>query len=125
MKTAKDFMDEANAVVPRLSAEEGIALYNEGNTLFVDVRDSGLIAQTGTIAGAERIARGMMEFMADDTMPMHNPKLKKDQKIALVCGAGGQAALAGKTLHDMGFTDVVNVGGFKDWAEAGGPTEAG
>ena len=45
---------------------------------------------------------------------MHNLKLKKDQKIALVCGAGGQAALAGKTLHDMGYTDVVNVGGFKD-----------
>ncbi|MEO1562568.1 MAG: rhodanese-like domain-containing protein [Pseudomonadota bacterium] len=125
MKTAKDYLEEANAVVPKMAPTEAIELHKSGAALFVDVRDSGLIAQTGTIAGAERIARGMMEFTADDSMPMHNPKLKKDQKIALVCGAGGQAALAGKTLHDMGYTDVVNVGGFKDWVEADGPTEEG
>ena len=125
MKTAKDFLEEANAVVPRLSAEDGIALHKAGGAVFVDVRDSGLVSQSGTIAGAERIARGMMEFTADENTPFYNDKLKKDQKIALVCGAGGQAALAGKTLVDMGYTDVVNVGGFNDWKEAGGPTEAG
>jgi rhodanese-related sulfurtransferase len=126
MKTAMDFLDEANAVVPRLSTEEAIALHQAGGAVFVDVRDSGAIADSGTIAGAERVARGMIEFVADPAMEaFHNPKLAKDAKIALVCGAGGQAALAGKTLKDMGFADVVNVGGFGDWEAAGGPTEAG
>ncbi len=125
MKTSKDFMEEANAVVPRITAEEGIALHSAGTAVFVDVRDSGMVAQTGTIAGAERIARGMMEFCACDTTNFYNQALQKNQKIALVCGAGGQAALAGKTLVDMGYTDVVNVGGFSDWKEAGGPTEEG
>ena len=123
MKAAKDFLDEANAVVPRISAEDGIAKHAAGNTVFVDVRDSALIAETGTFAGAERVTRGMIEFAADAATPFHNPALTHDADIVLICGAGGQAALAGKTLKDMGFQNVSNVGGFKDWKDAGGPTE--
>ena len=32
-------------------------------------------------------------------------------------------SLAGKTLKDMGYTDVRNLGGFKDWVEGGGAVE--
>lgn len=124
MKTAKDFLDDANAVVPRLSAEEAIAKYNAGGGVFVDVRDSGAIAASGTIAGAHRIARGTLEFAADPTNPNHKDALQKDADIYLVCGAGGQAALAGKTLKDMGFENVTNIGGFAAWKDAGGPSEA-
>ena len=63
------------------------------------------------------------EFAADDATDYHNPALKKDAELYLVCGAGGQAALAGKTLKDMGFQNVTNVGGFPDWKAAGGPSE--
>lgn len=124
MKTAKDFLDEAHSTVPRLSADEAVKLHGS-SAVFVDVRDSGQIAQSGTIAGAHRIAQGMMEFVADPNTPFHNEALQKDAHIALVCGAGGQAALAGKTLKDMGYSNVVNVGGFADWQKAGGPTEKG
>lgn len=123
MKAAKDFLEEANTVVPRLSAEDAIAKYKAGGCIFVDVRDSGTIAQSGTIAGAHRIARGMIEFVADSATPMHNDVMKKDAEIYLVCGAGGQAALAGKTLKDMGFENVTNIGGFGDWKAAGGDVE--
>jgi len=47
--------------------------------------------------------------------------LKKDAQIILVCGAGGQAALTGKTLIDMGYTNVSNVGAIADWEKNGGP----
>jgi rhodanese-related sulfurtransferase len=123
MKTAKDFLEEANAVVPRMEPEEAIAKYNEGGGVFIDVRDSGTIAKSGTIKGAHRIARGMMEFTADPETPYYNDALRKDAAIYLICGVGGQAALAGKTLMDMGFTNVTNIGGFSAWKEAGGPTE--
>ena len=123
MKTAKDFLEEANAAVPRMSAADAIAKYNEGGAVFVDVRDSGAIAKSGTIAGAARIARGMMEFVADPATSFHNPALQKDADIYLVCGAGGQAALAGKTLQDMGYQNVTNIGGIGDWKEAGGAME--
>lgn len=121
MKTAKDFLDEAHAVVPKISAEEGITRHQAGNSVFVDVRDSADIAASGTIAGAHLVRRGMIEFHADDSHALHNPALKKDADIVLVCGAGGQAALSGKTLKDMGFQKVSNVGGFSSWKEAGGP----
>ena len=124
MKTAKDYMDEANAVVPKMTPEEGIAKHGS-DAVFIDVRDSAAIAASGTIAGAERIARGMMEFTADPAMPFYNDKLTKDAELILICGAGGQAALAGKTLMDMGYTNVSNVGGFKAWKDAGGPVEEG
>ncbi len=123
MKTAKHFLDEAHAKVPRISAEDGIARHAAGGTVFVDVRDSGDIAKSGTIAGALRVPRGFIEFVADPDTPFHNPAMRKDADICLICGAGGQAALAGATLVEMGFTSVTNVGGFGDWKKAGGPTE--
>jgi len=124
MKAAKDFLEEANAIVPRLSAEDAVAKYKAGGGVFVDVRDSSSIAQSGTIAGAHRIARGMIEFMADPATPMYNDVLQKDADLYLICGAGGQAALAGKTLKDMGYTNVTNIGGFGDWKAAGGAVES-
>ncbi|WP_210528884.1 rhodanese-like domain-containing protein [Rubellimicrobium arenae] len=123
MKTAKDYLDEANNQVPRVPVEDAMKKHAEGNALFIDVRDSGAIAKTGTIAGAARVPRGFMEFAADDSSQYHNPVLKKDAEIYLVCGAGGQAALAGKTLKEMGFTNVSNIGGIGDWKNAGGPME--
>ncbi len=123
MKTAKDYLDAANAIVPRLAAGDAIARHAKGGALFVDVRDSAAIAKTGTIAGALRVPRGFLEFSADAATPYYNPALKKDAEIYLVCGAGGQAALSGKTLLDMGFSNVHNVGGIGDWKGAGGPME--
>ena len=123
MKTSKDFLAEANAVVTRISSEEAIAAHAAGQGTFIDVRDGTAVANTGTIAGAHHVPRGMFEFNADAESPMHNPIFAKDATLYLVCGAGGQAALAGKTLTDMGYPNVINVGGFGDWKAAGGPTQ--
>ncbi len=124
MKTSKDYLDEANASVPRISAEEAMQAHGKDNAVFVDVRDSSAIAGSGTVAGAQRIPRGMLEFMADDASPLHNEAMKKDADIYVLCAVGGQAALAGKTLQDMGYSSVKNIGGFSDWKDAGGATEA-
>jgi rhodanese-related sulfurtransferase len=123
MKHAQDYLAEANAAVPRISAEDGVAIHQRGSAVFIDVRDSADVAKTGTIAGALRIPRGFIEFAADDTTSFHNPALQKDSEILLVCAAGGQAALAGKTLTEMGYQNVTNVGGISDWIAAGGETE--
>jgi rhodanese-related sulfurtransferase len=125
MKTAQDYLDAANAVVPTMDAKDAIAKHAEGNGVFIDVRDSSDIANSGTIKGAHRVPRGMIEFRADPKMEaLYNPIFQKDAEIYLICGAGGQAALSGKTLHDMGYKNVTNIGGFAGWKDAGGPTEA-
>ena len=124
MKNSNDYLSEANALVERVSVEEGIDLHKNKGAVFVDVRDSAAIAESGTINGALRIPRGFIEFAADPDSPFHNAELNRDATIILVCGAGGQAALAGKTLKEMGYESVRNIGGFADWRDAGGETEA-
>lgn len=121
MKTAKDYLDEANAVVKRIDVEEAIEKHNSKSAIFIDVRDSSDIAETGTITDALQIQRGLIEFVADEATELYNDALKKDSEIILVCGAGGQAALTGKTLVDMGYTNVSNVGAISDWKKSNGP----
>lgn len=121
MKTAKDYLDEANAVVKKIDFDAALQKHDSKSALFIDVRDSGDIAKTGTITDALKIQRGLIEFVADEATKLYNDALKKDSEIILVCGAGGQAALTGKTLIDMGYTDVSNVGAIGDWEKNGGP----
>ncbi|MDG2107127.1 MAG: rhodanese-like domain-containing protein [Woeseiaceae bacterium] len=123
MKRAKDYLSQANSVCPRISAAEGVKKYEAGHSVFIDVRDSAEINATGSIAGSLRIPRGFIEFAADDETDFHNKLLTKESDIVLVCGAGGMAALSGKTLIDMGYENVSNVGGIGDWIDAGGPIE--
>ena len=123
MKTSKDYLSEANSLVEKITVNDGIEKHKEGEALFIDVRDSADIANTGTITNCLRIPRGMIEFVADEASPLHNENLSKNKEIVLVCGAGGMAALTGKTLLDMGYTNIQNVGGIGDWIKAGGPVE--
>ncbi len=123
MKSAQYFLDVANETVPTLDAEGAVKLHGS-NAVFVDVRDSAQVAETGTIAGAQRIPRGFIEFAADETTDFHNPAMQKDADIYLICAAGGQAALCGKTLQEMGYKSVTNIGGISGWKDAGGPMES-
>jgi rhodanese-related sulfurtransferase len=50
-------------------------------------------------------------------------ELDKDATYVLYCRSGGRAGAAGDMLADMGFTDVVNAGGFDDLTAAGLPSE--
>ena len=115
MKTAQDFLKEANEIVEKIDTLDAIKKHGSNETIFIDVRDSGDIQKTGTIKDALTIPRGFIEFAADDQTPYFNTKLNKSSEIILVCGAGGQAALSGKTLIEMGYSNVKNVGGIGDW----------
>lgn len=121
--SVKQLLAEANAAVPRLSAEEARRLMAEPDVLLVDVRDAPEVAQTGKLRGALNVSRGMIEFRADDETPYHDPGFRKDRTIILYCASGGRSALAGKTLRDMGYQRVFNLGAFKDAVEAGAPVE--
>ncbi len=122
-KTVKDYMAEANAAVPRISVEDAKILQDKQGALIVDVRDGPELAKTGKAAGALHVSRGMLEFRADPDSPYHDPAFAKDRTVIVYCASGGRSALAGKVLKDMGFGQVYNVGGFKDWTDAGGAVD--
>lgn len=117
--TVKQMLDAAHAVVPRISAEDARARMAEG-ALLLDIRDAPELDAAGRAAGAHHISRGMLEFRADPDTPYADPELRKDRTIILHCASGGRAALAGKLLKEMGYADVFNLGGLKDWVEGGG-----
>jgi rhodanese-related sulfurtransferase len=120
--TAKQLLEAANAAVPKISGKEAQELVAKG-ALLVDVRDGTEVAATGKAAGAIHIPRGLLEFKADPTAPTADKNFSTDKTVIVHCASGGRAALAGKLLKDMGYEKVYNLGGLKDWIEAGGKVE--
>ena len=122
-KTAKQMVSEAEATVPRISGAEAKALRGQPGVVFVDLREASEISASGKVPGALAIPRGLLEFRADPESALHDAGLGGARTVVTYCASGGRAALAGKTLQDMGYADVRNLGGFKDWSEAGGEAE--
>ena len=119
MISYKQMMAAADAAVPRLTPAQSKEMIAKGDVLILDVRDGTEVAQTGKLKGAVHVARGSLEGRVDPEAPTYNPAFKRDGTILIHCAGGGRAALAGKTLKDMGYTKVFNAGGFKDLAGAG------
>ena len=121
--SVKQLMEAANAAVPKITPAQAKDMMRDGGVLVVDVRDAGEVDKTGKIAGAVNVSRGMLEFRADPESPYHDKAFAHDKTVILYCASGGRSALSGKTLKDMGYAKVFNLGAFKDWAESGGAVE--
>jgi rhodanese-related sulfurtransferase len=121
--SVKHMMEAANAAVPKITPAEAREMIGKGNTLVVDVRDAPEVEKSGKIAGAVHVSRGMLEFRADPDSPYHDKNFTRDKTVILYCASGGRSALAAKTLQDLGYDKVYNVGAFKDWVESGGAVD--
>jgi rhodanese-related sulfurtransferase len=121
--SVKDLLAAANGAVARISMEEAAKMMASGKALVVDVRDLPELQASGKVQGAINVSRGMLEFRADPQSPYYDKALDPGKTVILYCASGGRSALAGKTLQDLGYKDVRNLGAFKDWAEAGLPVE--
>src|SRR6202162_5290994 len=117
--SVKQMMEAANAAVPKITPAQAREMIDKGNMLVVDVRDAQEVQNSGKVAGAWHVSRGMLEFRADPELPTHDKNFAMDKTVILYCGSGGRAALAGKMLQDLGYDQVFNLGGFKDWADSG------
>jgi len=121
--TVKEMLAAARAAVPMIAPEEAAALIAQGKAVVVDVRDGTEVQASGKVKGARHVPRGLLEFRADPESPMHDPSFQKDKTLIVYCASGGRSALAGKTLKDMGYADVRNLGGFQDWVTSSGAVE--
>jgi rhodanese-related sulfurtransferase len=120
MKTVQSMLAEAEAEVPRISPQDAKALVGRSDALFLDVREPAEVAASGKVKGAVAVPRGLVEFRADPASPMHDAAFDRAKTVVTYCASGGRAALVGKTLKDMGYDKVRNLGGFKGWVDAGG-----
>jgi rhodanese-related sulfurtransferase len=127
-KTFKQLVAEAREGTEILSPADAQKRVKENpNTLVIDVRQSEEIPGTGAVPGSLNIPLGVLPLRADTELPesFREAKLQdRSTPVITTCGGGGQAALAAKTLKEMGFTNVAIMdGGTRGWKEAGLPVE--
>jgi len=125
MKTVQSMLAEADAVVPRISPDEAKKLVGRADVLFLDVREPAEVSASGKVPGAIAIPRGLVEFRADPASAAYDKNFDPSKTVVAYCASGGRSALVGKTLKDMGYANVRNLGGFKGWVDAGGEVEKG
>ncbi len=116
-KSYNQLVQEARAAVTTTTPQELKARIDAGEQLvLIDVREPPEWSQ-GTLPGAHRIPRGVLEGQVDG-------KIDRDATVVLYCGGGGRSALAAKSLREMGFDKVESLdGGFGGWSQMGLPLQ--
>lgn len=123
-KSAKRLVEEAAARVEELAPERVAELLEDPGYLIVDIRDPRELEREGTLPGAFRAPRGMLEFWVDPESPYYKPALDDGRTLVLYCGSAWRSALSAATLLDMGREDVAHLeGGFSAWKDQGLPIE--
>ena len=119
-KSLDDYLKEANELVPRLSYEQTMDLITNNDTVIIDVREESEVINYGLIKEAINIPRGLIEFKLSPNSPNNPVQIKENTNILVYCAGGYRSALAGKTLIELGFLHVFNIGGFNEWINSGG-----
>ncbi|TAN77987.1 MAG: rhodanese-like domain-containing protein [Magnetospirillum sp.] len=90
----------------------------------VDIRTPAEWAETGTIAGAQKImAFDERGKLAPDFIERLSQVVKPGDEVALICRSGNRTAVLGKALTEqLGYTHVYSVEkGMKRWIGDGKP----
>ena len=114
IKSANDLVSKALLEIRTISADEALALSDEGKCNIIDIREKGELDKTGRVENSNHIPRGMLEFWLDPDGPyFKSGKLDMSKEMVLFCAGGLRSALAAKSLKEMGFEKVSHIdGGF-------------
>ncbi len=86
---------------------------NTQDIVLVDVREKHEWNE-GYIPGAIHVPRGFLELQIEEAVP------DKSKTVVLYCAGGVRSLIAGSTLQQMGYKDVVSMsGGFGQWKGSG------
>jgi rhodanese domain-containing protein len=113
MKESEEAKKDSYTHIDQETAKQMMA--NEDGHIIVDVRSKDEYA-SGHIPGAICIPNESIT----NTQPEELPDL--DQVILVYCRSGNRSRQASQKLYDMGYTNVYEFGGIKDWT---GETVAG
>ena len=109
MKNFPELLKEANMQIETVSVEQLKSAVDDTDLIILDVQSKEVVEESGMIPNAIHVNRGFLEFYMDQRPdnPFKKVTVKPQNKIIVYCGAGGQGALATKTLQDMGFKNVI------------------
>ena len=115
-KTYRDVMAEARQLVPEWTPDDvGHRASNGGGYTLIDVREKEEYRE-GHLPGALSVPRGFLDIRIEETVA------DKNAPVVLYCASGTRSLLAGRTLKELGYTNVVSMsGGFSAWKNGGKP----
>jgi len=113
----------ARARIIRLTPTEAAAALTAG-ALVVDTRDSADRTAEGIIPGSVLVTRNTLEWRADPTAELPDPRIADPAlQLIVVCNDGYSSSLAAASLVDLGFTRASDlIGGYRAWKAEGLPT---
>ncbi|MEF2553187.1 rhodanese-like domain-containing protein [Aurantimonas sp. A2-1-M11] len=120
-KTMQDYVAEAKATTGVVAPADAHA----ADGVILDVRETGELAESGEVAGAVHVPRGFLEARADPSAESAHPPLTRahggGMPVHVLCASGARAALAARTLTEMGYDAKPIEGGLKAWCDHGLP----
>jgi rhodanese-related sulfurtransferase len=114
----------ARARVKEIETKDAIAMVDDPDVVFIDIRDVRERKRSGFIPGSFHCPRGMTEFWVDpESQYFKEVFAQEDKTFVFYCAGGARSALTVATLQDMGFEASHLKEGFSTWGEKGGPIE--
>jgi len=113
MANFRELLKATKGEIREVDTAEADELRTRPGAVVMDVREADEYEQ-GAIPGAMHISRGTLETSIEGRVPDH------DTPLIVHCAGGTRSAFAAKSLHELGYTDVVSVaGGFNKWKDEG------
>jgi molybdopterin/thiamine biosynthesis adenylyltransferase/rhodanese-related sulfurtransferase len=117
-EASREIMRRARELVPEWTPDqvhEALKRKGEGaqDLVLVDVREKHEWNE-GYIPGALHVPRGYLELQIEEAVP------DKTKPVVLYCAGGVRSLMAGATLKQMGYQNVISMaGGFGQWRARG------
>ena len=111
----RDLLAQAKSQITEIDTNEAASRIAAGGVIVLDVREPDEYEQ-GALPDALHIPRGHLEAQIEGRI------VEKTAPVLVYCAGGVRSAFATKTLHELGYTNVVSVaGGFGKWKDEGRP----
>jgi len=124
LSIGQDLASDPEVIAATLSIDEARACYNDGNTLFIDLRETGERAREGVIPGSLHTPYPALDDAISPGGLLNAMAMETGKQLILYCAYGERSALALKAMNEAGFSDVRHLGGGMDaWKCASGPLE--
>ena len=109
----RDLLAQAKSQITEIDTNEAASRITAGGVIVLDVREPDEYEQ-GALPDALHIPRGHLEAQIEARI------VEKTAPVLVYCAGGVRSAFATKTLHELGYTNVVSVaGGFQKWKDEG------
>jgi phage shock protein E len=99
--------DNVSFSATKITPEKAMEMMGQ-DVVILDVRTQAEFDE-GHIPNALLIPDGEIKHRAEEVLT------DKDQTIIVYCRSGRRSALAAKSLIDLGYTNVYDLGGILDW----------